>query len=247
MNQKLPRPLQNALARQAGGEVHPSPDVLTSFMERTLPLDERDLVTHHLALCADCREVVFLAGSAAEDVIADEKELVAAAAHQLVPSPVYANVHLQPAAQAETPRRRWALGLSWASAALAVLLVAGVLVWQRFGSQNPARQPVSTVASNGQTPGVAQPLAPAMPSATDSLGKNTSATTTPLKTASPKASASVTAGALAQKGGEAYPSGPKVALAPPVENAQTPPGIEGGLSAAAPAPATHNSFAENQA
>ena len=60
MSQKLPKPVRNALARQAGGEVHPSPDVLTSFMERTLPRDESDIVTDHLAQCADCREVVFL-------------------------------------------------------------------------------------------------------------------------------------------------------------------------------------------
>ena len=58
-----------------GGEVHPSPDVLTSFMERTLPRDERDRVTDHLALCADCREAVFLASNAAEDVIGDNNEL----------------------------------------------------------------------------------------------------------------------------------------------------------------------------
>ena len=97
MNQKLPRPLRDALARQAGCEVHPSPDVLTSFMERTLPLDERELVTDHLALCPDCREVVFLASNATEDVVVDERKL--AAAHQ-------------PAVLAETRRRRWTLAYS---------------------------------------------------------------------------------------------------------------------------------------
>src|SRR5271169_5296229 len=118
MNQRLPRPLRNALARQTGGEVHPSPDVLTSFIERTLPHDERALVTHHLALCLDCREVVLLASSATEDDAVDERELAAAAAHQPVRTPVYGSAPDQPAGLGETPRRRWALGLFWAAAAV---------------------------------------------------------------------------------------------------------------------------------
>src|SRR5664279_6433122 len=102
MNQKLPRPVQNALARQAGGDVHPSPDELTSFMEGTLPSVERDFLTHHLALCPDCREVVFLASCATENVIEDERDL-AAAAHQ-------------PAAVAERLWRRWTSRLYWVAA-----------------------------------------------------------------------------------------------------------------------------------
>ena len=61
MNQEIPKLLRNALARQAVGDVHPSPDVLTSFMERTLAPMESEVVTHHLAQCAECREIVFLA------------------------------------------------------------------------------------------------------------------------------------------------------------------------------------------
>ena len=77
MNQEIPKPLRNALARQAVGDVHPSPDVLTSFLECTLPPVESEVVTHHLAQCAECREIVFLASDAAEDEVR-ERELAAA-------------------------------------------------------------------------------------------------------------------------------------------------------------------------
>src|SRR5208283_5026063 len=137
MNQELPKPLRNALARQAGGEAHPSPDVLTSFMERTLPRNEGDIVTDHLSRCANCREVVFLASSATEGVAPNKVALVAAAA----------------------PRRKWRLGLSWAVAAAPVLLVSGALVWNRLGPPNLPRPTASSVASNSQPPSSAQQAA----------------------------------------------------------------------------------------
>jgi len=238
MNQKLPESLRSALARQGGGEVHPSPDVLTSFMERTLPRDERDFVTNHLALCPDCREVVFLASSAAEGAAVNEKGSVAAAAGQ------------PPAVLAETPRRRWTFGLSWAVAAVAVLLVAGVLVRQRFGSAELARHPVSSVASNSEQPSVAQlqPAAPETSSAPEALGKTTRATTTPPKTAAPRASAVAVGGAPARQSAENVPSETKkVVAAPTDENAQRPATVEEAAKLAAPVPATHNAFVENQA
>src|SRR5450755_2039198 len=90
MNQEIPKPLRNALARQAVSDVHPSPDVLTSFMERTLAPPESEAVTHHLAQCAECREIVFLASNAAEDEVGDERKLVAAATGRVAAMPVYA-------------------------------------------------------------------------------------------------------------------------------------------------------------
>src|SRR5664280_3386855 len=91
MNQEIPKPLRNALARQAVGEVHPSPDVLTSFLECTLPPVESEVVTHHLAQCTECREIVFLASDAAADDVRVERELVAAGAvSRVAPMPVYA-------------------------------------------------------------------------------------------------------------------------------------------------------------
>ena len=49
-------PAQDALL-----QTHPEADVLTAFAEQALPAPERDGVLQHLALCADCRDVVALA------------------------------------------------------------------------------------------------------------------------------------------------------------------------------------------
>jgi Photosynthesis system II assembly factor YCF48 len=226
MNQKLPTPLRNALARQAGGEVHPSPDVLTSFMERSLPGDEREVVTHHLALCAECRELVFLASNATEDVMEDEKELVA-----LV----------------KTPRRRWTLGMSWAVASVVALLVSSVVLLQRFGSENSDHHSVSMTVRNSQPPVVAQPAAPTMPSATAALPKTAQPETAPVKIASTKSAGAVIGGTLALKGGQQYPSEPRPAPASANESAQILPSSEGGPKHTAPLLGTHNSIVESQA
>ena len=46
--------------------VHPDPDALNAFVENALPEHERIECLGHLAKCAQCREVVFLAQKAAE-------------------------------------------------------------------------------------------------------------------------------------------------------------------------------------
>jgi hypothetical protein len=46
--------------------LHPDPDALNAFIEGVLPEHERSGCLAHLAECAQCREVVFLAGQAAE-------------------------------------------------------------------------------------------------------------------------------------------------------------------------------------
>jgi hypothetical protein len=48
-------------------EQHPSADVLNAYSERLLPEAEERQVVAHLSVCADCREVVYLAREAVED------------------------------------------------------------------------------------------------------------------------------------------------------------------------------------
>jgi hypothetical protein len=230
MNQELPKPARNALARQTGGEVHPSPDALTSFVERTLPRDERELVVSHLAACADCRGVVFLASSAAEDAVVSEELVAAAAAPQLVPTQIYGSAHLQPAILSEIPKRRWALGLSWGAAAMVALLVCGVVIWQRFNSGDLAARRVSNIASNRPQPDAVQ-LAPSVtPSAQETPGITATA-----KTASPRVPNAVGADALARKEGEKYQLEPRMAASAADESAQAPARVEGSPAAAPPA------------
>jgi hypothetical protein len=154
MNQEIPKPLRNALARQAVGDVHPSPDVLTSFMERTLAPGESEVVTHHLAQCAECRKIVFLASNAAEDEVGDGRRLVAAAvAGRAATMPVYAATSRLDTARAEASRRRWTIRTRWAvSVAAAVVLVSTGLVLQfRRATIGDQTAPL-TVASNRPAP-----------------------------------------------------------------------------------------------
>jgi Photosynthesis system II assembly factor YCF48/Putative zinc-finger len=58
---QLPKIVQQGLGRTAKPEVHPDPDLLTAFAEKSLNDRERILVLKHLAGCADCREVLALA------------------------------------------------------------------------------------------------------------------------------------------------------------------------------------------
>jgi Putative zinc-finger len=64
---EIPKSVQGQLARQQQtGASHPDPDLLTAFQEGRATLRERDSVERHLAICADCREVMFLATPAQE-------------------------------------------------------------------------------------------------------------------------------------------------------------------------------------
>ena len=58
---QLPKIVQQGLRGTAKPEVHPDPDLLTAFAEKSLNDRERSHVLQHLADCADCRDVLALA------------------------------------------------------------------------------------------------------------------------------------------------------------------------------------------
>jgi hypothetical protein len=63
--EELPKIVAAQLAKEGGNppltaEPHPDPDLLTAFVERSLPERERGDVIGHLANCAACREIVAL-------------------------------------------------------------------------------------------------------------------------------------------------------------------------------------------
>lgn len=108
MNQKLPNPMLDALAREAKPADHPSADVLSAFTERALADRERQSVTDHLARCGECREVVFMASGAVEEMTVEQQ-----------------------AATVAPIRPRWKWAIAWAAPLAAVLLlVGGYFVWQ---------------------------------------------------------------------------------------------------------------------
>ena len=57
----LPKIVRQRLQATAKAELHPDPDLLTAFVEKSLHERERAGVLQHLGQCADCRNVVSLA------------------------------------------------------------------------------------------------------------------------------------------------------------------------------------------
>lgn len=61
MKRELPQSAREMLARQTAADAHPSADLLNGYAEQSLTAAEKNVVANHLATCADCREIVFLA------------------------------------------------------------------------------------------------------------------------------------------------------------------------------------------
>jgi hypothetical protein len=59
--EQLPKIVQQRLQATAKAGIHPDPDLLTAFAEKSLNERERAQVLQHLGQCADCRNVVSLA------------------------------------------------------------------------------------------------------------------------------------------------------------------------------------------
>jgi len=56
----LPKIAMQRLREKSAPGVHPDPNLLSAFVENSLPGDVRAQMVQHLAQCADCRAVVFL-------------------------------------------------------------------------------------------------------------------------------------------------------------------------------------------
>jgi hypothetical protein len=167
MKPEIPQSARDALARRSAADEHPSADLLNGFIEHALSATEQKLVTSHLAACAECREVVFLAGTAVEA----ERQVAAVAASRREPV-------------AATPERRWS-SWKWLVPALTVIVVvAGVVVErQRSAKTHPAADQslarndslaLSTAGWSGSAAGQPKVAAPTSP-AQSSEGKATTA------------------------------------------------------------------------
>ncbi len=77
MSEGIPKSARDALAKQTTAEPHLSPDLLNAYVEQSLSEAEKVQVTTHLASCGECRDVVFLASAATQEL---EPALMAAAA-----------------------------------------------------------------------------------------------------------------------------------------------------------------------
>lgn len=95
MSNGIPKSARDVLAKQTAADAHLLPDLLNAYVEHSLSDAEKQQVTLHLASCAECREVVFLASAAGEEEL--ESALVAA-----VPPPDLRPA-VAPAQQAQGP------------------------------------------------------------------------------------------------------------------------------------------------
>jgi hypothetical protein len=124
---------QRLQAAESARLQHPDADTLTAYLEQLLPLPERKLVLEHIAVCSDCREVIFLATPENAAVAGPESQVPEA----LVPDA---------AAAAIPARRRWFLtpgfGLAASIAAMAAAVTLVIEIPHRNQPLTPTSAPV---------------------------------------------------------------------------------------------------------
>lgn len=154
--QKIPQIVTERLKAGAAVSGHPDADLLTAFGERSLPEPERTGVLAHLALCADCREIVALALPVTESV---------ATASVAVRRPWFI-----------WPAFRW----GFATAGVALITI-GIVEFQRHQPANSAalvgkQAKAESVATNLQIP-AAPPTSAPVPASKSQPGASAKATT----------------------------------------------------------------------
>jgi hypothetical protein len=105
----LPKLVRQRLPATAKAGVHPDPDLLAGFAERSLGESERVPVLEHLASCADCRQIVSFS-------LPPLEPQHAAGAAAAWPSP---------------PRGWHRPGLRWAAVAACVVVIGGAVILRR--------------------------------------------------------------------------------------------------------------------
>lgn len=73
----LPKIVRERMRTAVAGD-HPDPDLLTAFAEQALPARERTPLLEHLALCADCRDVLALAAAPSGSAATQAKDTAVA-------------------------------------------------------------------------------------------------------------------------------------------------------------------------
>jgi Putative zinc-finger len=136
LKQSEPNMLRRELARSQEAGPHPDADMLTAFTEDALSERERKQLMAHLAVCADCREVLSVTTLAAP-------EPVAADTADVLPRPVH------------PPLRTW---LPWiVTAAVVVIVSSAVLLHERKQEFKPPSENNASVAATATVQAPAQP------------------------------------------------------------------------------------------
>jgi hypothetical protein len=149
MEPSRPNSLIHALAANKPRGEHPDADLLTAFAEGSLLAREREDVMAHVAHCAECREVLSLAG-VADLVPAHEFGLVAAAAPAMAAPVVAPRSQDRQKRPTRSKSRVW---LPWAAAAcLAGISVAVIRYEHQTTKPTAVPESSSAVAVNAPPP-----------------------------------------------------------------------------------------------
>ena len=139
--EEVPKIVQERLRSAAKFDVHPDPNLLAGFAEKSLTAREQAQVLDHLATCADCREIVALAAPEVQEQVA----VAAAVGAVSAPAPMHARL-------ASPASSRWT-GMRWLALAGCVVVVGAVGLSLRHKDQT-ARQGVGSVATAAKTEAV---------------------------------------------------------------------------------------------
>ncbi|HVM94095.1 MAG TPA: zf-HC2 domain-containing protein [Terriglobales bacterium] len=161
---EVPKIVHHRLRAEATDLPHPEADLLAAFAEQALTPAERESVLQHLALCADCRDVVAL-GLPAMEVAArsvedheQEKETVAVAAGYKIREP--------------RARFSWA-NLRWATLA-AGIAVALLVLRPALDHRQTAHQPAPSIQHPAPTSEAKLTASPAQPAAPAEIDRGAS-------------------------------------------------------------------------
>jgi hypothetical protein len=121
----LPKIAQQRLQATAGPGVHPDPDLLTAFAEKSLNERERDQVLQHLGECTDCRNILAL--------VMPETELA------------------PPASPQRSSWLAWPV-LRWGALAACVVVVSTAITLHYEGQQGDVERMVATKAPASAPP-----------------------------------------------------------------------------------------------
>lgn len=135
----------SAPAQEMLGRAHPEADLLSAFSEQTVSAAEREGILQHLALCADCRDVVALALPNTDVTVAPAEPGREAAR---TPPPVKARTNWFGWASLHRGHLRWAA----LAAGIAVVLLVAHPEWERLSKPTHAVKSVATLPPATEQP-----------------------------------------------------------------------------------------------
>ena len=136
--EEVPKIVRERLQAASKVEVHPDPNLLAAYAEKSLTAREQAQVLDHLAVCAECRDVVAVAAPELQAQVA----VAAAAGGFRATAPM-------PAQMASPAKSKWP-SLRWVTVAACVVVVAGAGLFLQRRNQTAAFKNSSAPQPQGE-------------------------------------------------------------------------------------------------